>query len=917
MKVNKKMLFICCLCLFSLIMTSCQRVIDREPNSVSSNHKDNSLETTSVDINQDTWLLPLLAQYLKDDCVVDDSPSGSNTLAISFGSSSVNEAAGTIPVTVSHNGSTCEPVLVNLSSDDTSELSVPATVTIPVNTSQTSFNATIVNDPFVDGNQVVNVTATANSFNQISSSIIVVDDDVASASTQVGWFSGHLSVITSDASTTDHIYVSILSVGGVDNLLIDDQQGNSLQVFGSNVSLAGAGSAAIIPLSLVDKLSIDTKPVVGINDLVVMRDSLTLNEGLDIKTKNASFFPVSGQKSITTSTGDIDVYALEKIVLDNTFLLSSSGDIVLHANVNDQNTVDLSDDVCSNFSGAFKGVATNAAIIRSNSGSIRLSGCGGTSGNYNFGVNIANATTVKSTTGEILIHGFGGQATGLENSGVQIYKSLVLSDGTAPINIVGYGGSGTQENFGVHFFADNLSLGGSYGSSGVYALNGDITINGTGSNSATDKSNVGVRLQGVSEIKSTGTAKIDLRGTGGNGTCPFTNPDPTQNPCSYNGVDVLYDAQVISTGSGSIYVEGRAGRANGREHHGILLDTVDIVTNPGQSAKILSTNADITLNGFGGEDPTNSFVAGAGIYLIHGGSVEVQNNANITMNGFGGKGITEGNGIWLEGDFSGQNSGLKSKISSVNGHIDMTGIANTIGGVQNHGVSILNGEISTSGVGNISISGTGGAGIQEQRGVLMSARSVVTTNSGNIQVMGIAGSSNGPASTGVTVANQSELTSGTGSIAVDGTGGIGNNDNFGVSIENTISGLGLSKIQTGSGAINITGKGGGNGSGAGNIGVVVGTTNPNTAGASGHGQVISGSGTLTVNGEGGSGSSSNLGVMVAGSAGTISSGGSVTVSGTAGTGSFNRAVFFNNGGTVIQNGVSGTEPSGSTGTVTF
>ncbi|MBL9185109.1 MAG: M36 family metallopeptidase [Verrucomicrobiaceae bacterium] len=76
-------------------------------------------------------------------------------------------------------GSVANALMINLSSSDTTELTVPATVTIPAGSSQSGFfTLTPVNDTLQDGMQNVTVSAAAATFTTGTSSIQILDDDL-------------------------------------------------------------------------------------------------------------------------------------------------------------------------------------------------------------------------------------------------------------------------------------------------------------------------------------------------------------------------------------------------------------------------------------------------------------------------------------------------------------------------------------------------------------------------------------------------------------------------------------------------------------------------------------------------------------------------------------------------------------------
>ena len=105
-------------------------------------------------------------------------PCATEFLAVSFPVTSVTETdanpatTGTVSRT---GGDNAEALTVSLSSDDTSELTVPATVEIPAGAASATFDATVVDDTNVDGDRAVVVMASAPGVGSGSTGITVVD----------------------------------------------------------------------------------------------------------------------------------------------------------------------------------------------------------------------------------------------------------------------------------------------------------------------------------------------------------------------------------------------------------------------------------------------------------------------------------------------------------------------------------------------------------------------------------------------------------------------------------------------------------------------------------------------------------------------------------------------------------------------
>ncbi|MBX7210869.1 MAG: M36 family metallopeptidase [Verrucomicrobiaceae bacterium] len=80
--------------------------------------------------------------------------------------------------TVSASGTVAAALTVNLASDNTPRLTVPATVTIASGTASTTFTATAVDNALTDGSAPATVTAAASGYTSGSSTTTVLDNDV-------------------------------------------------------------------------------------------------------------------------------------------------------------------------------------------------------------------------------------------------------------------------------------------------------------------------------------------------------------------------------------------------------------------------------------------------------------------------------------------------------------------------------------------------------------------------------------------------------------------------------------------------------------------------------------------------------------------------------------------------------------------
>jgi len=304
--------------------------------------------------------------------------------------------------------------------------------------------------------------------------------------------------------------------------------------------------------------------------------------------------------------------------------------------------------------------------------------------------------------------------------------------------------------------------------------------------------------------------------------------DVTIEQGNFGGVtvgEVMLDGATINSAGGNINITG-VGIANESFRNGIFLNNGSrlesttgqinlnatggaggtfkrgIFLNNGSSLE--STTGQITLNGTGGGGSNGTF--NQGILLSNGSRLE-SNTGQITLNGTGGAGTNFNEGIRLESpDFG------TSVIISEDGDINLTGIGQGTG-ENNNGILLQNGSfVESTGTGTITFNGTAGNGTQENDGILLFERNTsIRSRDGDINLTGI-GNGARNSNTGIELIEGVVESTGTGIITLNGTGGNGIDDNEGIKI--TGSGSGISSVQ---GEINLTGVG--NGTGNDNYGI--------------------------------------------------------------------------------------------------
>ncbi|NEP60004.1 MAG: filamentous hemagglutinin N-terminal domain-containing protein, partial [Symploca sp. SIO2G7] len=305
------------------------------------------------------------------------------------------------------------------------------------------------------------------------------------------------------------------------------------------------------------------------NVILQATNDITFSEAINIATPGIGLTAeanndINVNADITTTNGEVFLNADNNINV-NADITTANGDISLNANFDaiDGGALNLTGTTINTGIGNFTGTGTGNAIFNNGitldnssintGGNINLTGTGADGDNNNYGIHLVNGGVLASTgtgtitlngtggdgtnnldgiriegagsrisseNGNIQLTGTGGEGTGNLNNGISVVTGgVVESTGTGTITLEGFGGSGTEPNQGIQI-QDN---------SRVSAVDGDITLTGTGN----DSQGIFVRN---SVIESTGAGAISLEGTAING----------------EGIRFEGDSSINETGGGAI-----------------------------------------------------------------------------------------------------------------------------------------------------------------------------------------------------------------------------------------------------------------------------------------------------------------------------------------------------------------------------
>ncbi|MBD2677793.1 MULTISPECIES: putative Ig domain-containing protein [Nostoc] len=175
------------------------------------------------------------------------------TLSLSITPSSFAENAGVnaATATLTRSDTSTSDLVVNLSSNDTSEATVPTTVTFTGNSSTVTFAVNAVDDLILDGSQTVTITAAATNFTNGSADITVTDNEVA-PSIKINEIQGtaHISALVGQTVNNVAGIVTVLRSNGFylqdpnpDN---DDRTSEAIFVFTSSAPTVSVGDSILV-----------------------------------------------------------------------------------------------------------------------------------------------------------------------------------------------------------------------------------------------------------------------------------------------------------------------------------------------------------------------------------------------------------------------------------------------------------------------------------------------------------------------------------------------------------------------------------------------------------------------------------------------------------------------------------------------
>ncbi|MFN0018151.1 MAG: Ig-like domain-containing protein [Pirellulaceae bacterium] len=283
--------------------------------------------TVTILANQDFATFPITAV---DDAIRDATQNPvitASAVGMSNGTASVavtddeidTISLGIVPGTISENGGSAtgtvnrfvgnnlSPLVVSLSSNDTTEATVPATVTIPAGQNSVTFAVTGVNDAVRDFNQAVVVTASAAGVASTTANLTVNDDelDVLAITIANNFMMENGGTIS--ATVTRTVLSNLLPQ--VVNLSSSDTTEATVP---ATVTIPGGSSTFVFTISAVDDALLD-----GPQNVTITASAAGFSSGVGNAVVGDNELPYQNQRNVLDVDASGGVFALDALKVIN------------------------------------------------------------------------------------------------------------------------------------------------------------------------------------------------------------------------------------------------------------------------------------------------------------------------------------------------------------------------------------------------------------------------------------------------------------------------------------------------------------------------------------------------------------------------------------------------------------------------
>ncbi|MFT5130901.1 MAG: putative repeat protein (TIGR02543 family), partial [Rhodothermales bacterium] len=233
------------------------------------------------------------------------------TLGLSISLAAVPENGGFSLATVTRNNTDrAAPLVVNLASDDTTEATVPATVTIPAAQGSTTFNIAAQDDALLDGNILVNITASNTGY------LVAPTDDIEI----LDFETLTIDITETEINERNGVAVATLTRSNTDNtasLMVNiSSEDTSEATVPATVTIPAAQGSTTFNVTAFDDsildgtiTGIDITPGAAGYDPIIDTIAVTDYETLTVIVNPTSISENGGSASGTVTRGNTDITA--------------------------------------------------------------------------------------------------------------------------------------------------------------------------------------------------------------------------------------------------------------------------------------------------------------------------------------------------------------------------------------------------------------------------------------------------------------------------------------------------------------------------------------------------------------------------------------------------------------------------------
>jgi len=598
--------------------------------------------------------------------------------------------------------------------------------------------------------------------------------------------------------------------------------GTSITMVGNLTKATGTGTANYLLQAnngIFVNNSVSIQPTTG-------KINITLNSDYDQATVAGGRMTFGTNSAVKSGGGDIVMGGGLNPLVGYATGIDAAGILTNVATVIDAGTGNITIRGATTGSASTQGLTLFATSIKTTSGNITLDGTTNSSGNAAHGIafnGVSGASGIETTSGLISLKSRNLNTGNTSNVGLVMWvDSYIRSLGSGSITL-------DLQSSGIDFHGNT----GTVSTIGGAAMTGDITINASDANAWA--SGVAITTQGKLTWAAASGESLGIGNSAAGTTGKLTEAQlNTMTAGTYQFGDANTSSLVVNTtkdfgdksvtfvSGNDINIAGTLTKATGAGTASYIFYANRDIYSSNSAAMTASSgainivlNADRNANQDGAIRLNSSNVTTNGGYLVMGGGAGTLGGTNGILGDGDGTGADDV-GAWGNGTYRQGTAIVGGLINTGAGNMYISGHGvNSAGLDGNRGVLISAGGRLQTSSGIITIKGTGGNGDDSNVGIYATGTGTgITSDTGAINLTGFGGSdggtdsdqNNGVRIDGGAVVSSTGTTSSAATITIIGTSTNSDDYNDGVSLADANT-----KVTSVRGAITITGTGGSNG----------------------------------------------------------------------------------------------------------